>query len=130
MPGTAKQREKIVAALKANPNAAAVAREVGGVSRITVWQIAKDEGIRLRPGVAPISQRLRIRVVGALKLNPHGPQVARQTGVTPNQVWHIGRAAGIRFGPPGRRISPASAHKTSPPSRPTRNSTRSHEPPV
>jgi hypothetical protein len=40
--------KKIIAALKANPNAGAVARQVGGVSHQTVWKIAKKAGIALR----------------------------------------------------------------------------------
>jgi hypothetical protein len=40
--------KKIIAALKANPNAGAVARQIGGVSHQTVWKIAKKAGIALR----------------------------------------------------------------------------------
>jgi hypothetical protein len=40
-------RAKIIAALKVNPNASAVARQVGGVSFSTVWKIAKQADIEL-----------------------------------------------------------------------------------
>jgi hypothetical protein len=42
------KRAEIVAALIVNPNAMAVAREVGGVSGGGVWRIAQVEGIELR----------------------------------------------------------------------------------
>jgi hypothetical protein len=48
----AKKRAKIIAALKDNPNAKAVARQVGGVCVSTVWRIAKWEGIELTAGKA------------------------------------------------------------------------------
>jgi hypothetical protein len=38
---------RIVAALKANPKPAQVARAIGGVHHTTVWQITRAEGIRL-----------------------------------------------------------------------------------
>ena len=40
-------RAQIIAALQNNPNAAQVARQIGGVSRMTVWKIAKAVGIKL-----------------------------------------------------------------------------------
>jgi hypothetical protein len=44
------KRTKIIAALKKNPNASAVARQVGGVSLATVWRVAKQTGINLPVG--------------------------------------------------------------------------------
>ena len=41
------KRAQIIAALKANPIATQVARQVGGVSQVTVWKIARAEGIEL-----------------------------------------------------------------------------------
>jgi hypothetical protein len=41
------KRAEIVAALNVNPNATAVAREVGGVSGVGVWKIAQVESIEL-----------------------------------------------------------------------------------
>jgi hypothetical protein len=46
----AEKRAQIIAALKNNPNAAQIARQVGGVSRMTVWKIAKAERIELTAG--------------------------------------------------------------------------------
>jgi hypothetical protein len=40
-------RTLVIAALKANPIATRVAGQVGGVSQVTVWKIAKAEGIEL-----------------------------------------------------------------------------------
>jgi hypothetical protein len=44
---TATKRAEIIAALKVNGNAYAVARQVGGVESRSVWKIAKDESIEL-----------------------------------------------------------------------------------
>jgi hypothetical protein len=43
---------QIIAALKDNANASAVARQVGGVSHATVWRIAKQTDIELTAGQA------------------------------------------------------------------------------
>jgi hypothetical protein len=53
------KRAAIVAALSVNPNAAAAAREVGGVSGVGVWKIAQVERIELRH--SPIDQARRRR---------------------------------------------------------------------
>jgi len=42
------KRAEIIAALRDNPNASQVARQIGSVSRMTVWKIAKVAGISLR----------------------------------------------------------------------------------
>jgi hypothetical protein len=42
------KRAAIIAALNVNPNATAVAREVGGVSGVGAWKIAQVESIELR----------------------------------------------------------------------------------
>jgi transposase len=44
---SAEKRAQIIAALKANPVATQVAEQVGGVSQVTVWKIARAEGIEL-----------------------------------------------------------------------------------
>jgi hypothetical protein len=44
---TVEKRAQIIAALKANPIATQVAKQVGGVSQVTVWKIARAEGIEL-----------------------------------------------------------------------------------
>jgi hypothetical protein len=46
-PISAEKRAQIIEALKSNPNARQVARQIGGVSRVTVWKIAKAAGIEL-----------------------------------------------------------------------------------
>jgi hypothetical protein len=48
----AEKRVEIIAALNVNPNAKQVARQVGGVSRVGVWKIAKAAGIELSAGKA------------------------------------------------------------------------------
>jgi hypothetical protein len=53
------KRAEIVAALNVNPNAAAVAREVGGVSGVGVWWIAQVEGIELRHSSIDQARRRR-----------------------------------------------------------------------
>jgi transposase-like protein len=58
------KRAAIVAALNVNPNATAVAREVGGVSGVGVWKIAQVEGIELSH--SSIDQARRRRSVPAV----------------------------------------------------------------
>jgi hypothetical protein len=41
------KRAQIIAALRDSPNASQVAKQIGGVSRMTVWKIAKAANIRL-----------------------------------------------------------------------------------
>ena len=47
---TPDKRARIIAALLCTPNAREAAREVGGVSHVTVCAVAKSEGIKLRIG--------------------------------------------------------------------------------
>ena len=56
---TEQKRQKIIAALDVNPNAAAVAREVGGVSGVGVWNIAQVESIDLRYSCIDQARRRR-----------------------------------------------------------------------
>jgi hypothetical protein len=44
------KRAQIIEALEANPNASAVAKQLGGVSHAMVWKIAKQTGIYLAVG--------------------------------------------------------------------------------
>ena len=53
------KRAAIVAALNVNPNATAVASEVGGVSGVGVWKIAQTEGIGLRHSSIDQARRRR-----------------------------------------------------------------------
>jgi hypothetical protein len=47
---SAEKRAQIIGALKANPNAREVAKQIGGVSHVGVWKIAKAVGIELTRG--------------------------------------------------------------------------------
>src|ERR1700733_7617005 len=53
------KRAEIVAALNVNPNATAVAREVGGGSGVGVWKIAQVERIDLRHSSIDQARRRR-----------------------------------------------------------------------
>lgn len=102
------KRAAIIRALKANPSASAVARQIGGVSITTVWKIAKDEKIDLsqrhvaksgrrkrqtpKPALPePISQKTRDQIVAALKDKPRLKTgvIAMQAGVRRVTVWQI-----------------------------------------
>jgi transposase-like protein len=77
-------RAKIVAALRANPNSAAVAREIGGISPATVRVMAKKANIPLAAENMEKAKRLspekRARIIEALQANPNASMVARQVG--------------------------------------------------
>jgi len=109
-----KKRAKIIAALKANPNANAVARQVGGVSVLTVWRIAKRAGIQLpvgRPARMSLPPKKRAKIIAALKANPNASAVAGQVGgVSSPTVRRIAKQSGIKL-PIGR---PAKGQKASP----------------
>jgi Helix-turn-helix domain of transposase family ISL3 len=100
-----KKRAKIIAALKANPNASAVARQVG-VSWLTVWRIAKRADIELTAGQAAraamlgpkIPSKIRAKIIAALKANPNASRVARQVGgVCRATVGKIAKRTGIKL---------------------------------
>jgi hypothetical protein len=104
------KRAKIVEALKRNPNATAVARQMGDVSLATVSNIAKQEGIELAAGKAAAAGRLppekRAKIVEALKNNPNATAVARQMGdVSLATVWNIAKQEGIELA--GRKAAAA-----------------------
>ena len=54
---SAEKRAQITTALKANPNAAEVAGQIGGVTHVAVWKIAKAAGIELTRGKAARDHR-------------------------------------------------------------------------
>ena len=54
---SAEQRAQIIDALKANPNASEVARQIGGLTQVGVWKIAKAAGIELTRGKAARDHR-------------------------------------------------------------------------
>jgi transposase-like protein len=94
------KRAKIIAALKANPNAKAIARQIGGVSNVTVWKIAKQTGVDLAAGKAAgrpaLPPERRAKIVAALKANPNASAVAKQVGGVSNvTVWKIAKQMGI-----------------------------------
>src|ERR1019366_1958883 len=109
---TPKKRARIIAALKANPNASAVARQVSGVSNVTVWKIAKQTGIKLTAGKAArrtLRPKTRAKIVAALKTNPNVKAVARQVGGVSNvTVWRIAKQTGVKLaaGKAARRTLP------------------------
>jgi hypothetical protein len=85
-------------ALKANPNARAVARQVGGVSGHTVWKIANQTGIDLAAGktVNNLPPEKRPKIIVALKANPNASAVARKVGgVSEQTVRKIAKQIGI-----------------------------------
>jgi hypothetical protein len=51
------KRRQIIDALKANPNAAEVAKQIGGVTHVGVWKTAKVVGIELTRGKAARDHR-------------------------------------------------------------------------
>ena len=81
---SAEGREKIAEALRINPNASAVAREIGGIDPSTVSAIAKKAGIQLAAVTIGKRKRLspqtRARIVEALAANPNASRVAREVG--------------------------------------------------
>src|SRR2546427_885827 len=86
---TAEKRAAIIAAMQANPNTAQVARQIDGISRTTVWHIAKVAGIALAARASPITEK-RAAMIAALQANPNARQVARQMGgVSHETVRHI-----------------------------------------
>ena len=99
-PITPRKRGEIIAALKVNGNAHAVALQVGGVDSRSVWKIAKDESIELTSdrGGRHLPAEKRAEIIEALKVNPNATQVARQVGgVSRVGVWKIAKAAGIEL---------------------------------
>jgi hypothetical protein len=94
---SAETRARVIAALREDPNAAAVARQSGGVKYKTVWNIAKAAGIELTAGWAargrpPLPAPKRAQILAALKINPSPSWAARQTGVSRSTVRGIARA--------------------------------------
>src|SRR6516162_8448785 len=100
---SAEQRAQIIGALKANPNATEIAREVGCVNYRTVVRLAEGAGIELTAGKAVrghprLSPEKHAQIIGALKANPNASEVAKQiVGVSHVAVWKIAKAAGIEL---------------------------------
>jgi transposase-like protein len=124
---TPEQRAKIIAALEANPNASAVARQLGDVKRRTIRKIARQAGIRLATAAGErrvVTPEKRAKIIAALKTNPNARAVARQLGgVSGVTVWKIARQVGIdlaaatgerRVVTPEQRAKIVAALKTNP----------------
>ena len=107
------KRRQIVAALKDNPNATQVAREVGRVNYRTVVRLAERAGIELTAGKAArgrrgISPEMCAQIIAELEDNPNATQVARKiSGVSNTTVSKIARAVGITLAGAeyGKRLS-------------------------
>jgi len=95
------KRAQIIEALKANPNAAAVARQVGDISRRAVSYIAKSAEIDLgRSGPKKISAEKGALILEALKLNPNASAIAREFGgMSYKTVTRLAEKANIKLGP-------------------------------
>jgi hypothetical protein len=119
------KRAKIIAALEANPNARAVARQVGEVSNVTVWNIAKQTGIKLAAGkeARTLSPKTLAKIITALQANPNASAVTRQVGgVSHSTVWRIakqtdieltaGKAAKLRYRTKQKAPGAQHAHKS------------------
>jgi transposase-like protein len=93
------KRAQIIAALKLNPNGAAVAKEIGGVSRGTVSAIARRAGIDLGArGWKKFPQEVRAKIAAALRANPNASAVAKQFGgISKGTVRNIAREAQIEL---------------------------------
>jgi transposase-like protein len=112
---SAEVREKVAEALRRNPNASAVAREIGGIDPSTVNAIAKKADIRLAAVTIGKTKRLspdtRARIVEALEANPNASRVAREVGgVSGRTVGKIAKEANIRLAAENpektKRVSP------------------------
>ena len=96
------KRAQIIEALQSNPNASAVAREIGGIHQSTVNAIAKKADIRLAAVTIGKTKRLspetRARIIEALEANPNASRVAREVGdVSARTVGKIAKEANIRL---------------------------------
>ena len=107
------KRRQIIAALKDNPNATQIAREVGCVNYRTVVRLAEGAGIELTAGKAVrghprVSPEKHAQIIAALKDNPNAKQVAQKIGgVSHTKVGKIAKAAGITLAAAesGKRLS-------------------------
>jgi hypothetical protein len=91
-------RTQIIDALGRNSNARAVAKQIGDVSHVSVWTIAKDERIELAAGKAikgkpAISPGMRGRIIEALRGSNASPKlIDRRLGnISHVTVWKISK---------------------------------------
>jgi hypothetical protein len=110
-----KQRAQIIAALKSNPNASAVTRQISGATYHMVWQIAKKADIKLSVGRPSVAAEKRPQIIAALAVNPNARAVAGQFGVSVTAVWQIAKKAEIKLAQghagKGSRLPPATHAK-------------------
>jgi hypothetical protein len=85
-------RLRVIAALKANPNALQVARKLH-IKRDTVWRIAQQEGIELSQGRAAYQKKCA-KIIEALKSNPNG---GRSLGTSASIIMWSGGRRGARI---------------------------------
>jgi hypothetical protein len=86
-----------------NPNASAVAKQFGGVSKGTVINIAREAHIELaeenRTKTNRLSTTKRAQIIKALKALPNATEVARRIGgVSARTVGVIAKEANIPLG--------------------------------
>ena len=92
------KRAQIIAALKANPNASAVARQIGGVSIETVTHIAHQAKIALpRGGRWKLPAEEQAHIIASLKETPNARTVSRQHGVSYGRVYKLARRENIQL---------------------------------
>jgi hypothetical protein len=105
------KRADIIKALKANPNATQVAKEIGGIHPASVMGIAKKAKIALRRGgQTKVSAEKHAQIIAALKANPNASQVARQIGgISYKTVARIAKRANIRLAALISRTVPTTA---------------------
>ena len=97
-PTPAAKRAQIIAALKANPNASAVARQIGGVSIETVTHIAHQAKIALpRGGRWKLPAEEQARIIASLKKTPNARAVSKQHGVSYAKVYKLAKRENIQL---------------------------------
>ncbi len=107
---TAKQRAKIIEALRRYPNCSAVARQIGGVSHETVRVIAHQSGIALARW-KKFSGEEREKIAKALRQNPNPTAVAKWHGnIDDGTVRKIAKEKRIKLSEAnlrkGKRLAP------------------------
>jgi hypothetical protein len=69
--------------------------------RETAKKRNRDKSVRIQ--LTRVPRYTRTKIIAALKADPDTVRVAKEFSLKRVTVWHIGRAAGIRFSP--RRIA-------------------------
>jgi transposase-like protein len=105
------QRALIIEALKANPNARAVARETG-CAPSTVLRWARKAKIAVsKSGIKKLRIGEQRQIIEALKASPNARAAGRQAGVNPATVRKLAKIANIALlqGPPRKFSAEARA---------------------